>query len=286
MDNAARTPARCERAKFWRQPEFGNLELLRATYITHAFCRHIHEAYTIGVIEQGVEKFTYPGKMHFAPAGTVVIVNPGEVHTGSAGVEHGWTYRVLYPDVSLLQQAAAEAFVGRQVMPYFPQAAIGDRQLAQQILQLHQSLETSPSQLEKDTRWLGALVKLIQRHAGDRPTLKQIGREDQPIVRIKSYLESNYTENISLDRLAAIANLSPFYLLRTFRDRVGMPPYEYLTQVRVAKAKRLLSQGYAIAQVAQQTGFADQSHLIRQFKRFVGVTPGKYSHALTTDRGN
>jgi AraC-like DNA-binding protein len=52
--------------------------------------------------------------------------------------------------------------------------------------------------------------------------------------------------------------------------------YEYLTQVRVARAKRLLSQGYAIAQVAQKTGFADQSHLTRQFKRFVGVTPGKY----------
>jgi hypothetical protein len=224
-DDTARTSARCERAKFWRQPEFGNLELLRATYITHAFCRHIHEAYTIGVIEQGVEKFAYQGETHFAPAGTVVIVNPGEVHTGSAGVENGWTYRVLYPDVSLLQQAAAEAFVGRQSMPYFPQAVIQDSQLAQSILQLHQSLETSPSQLERDTRWLGTLVKLIQRHAGDRPTLQSIGKEDRPIARVKAYLEANYTENISLDKLTAIANLSPFYLLRTFRDAVGMPPY-------------------------------------------------------------
>ena len=76
--------------------------------------------------------------------------------------------------------------------------------------------------------------------------------------------------------MKGIANLNPFYLLRTFRDRVGMPPYEYLTQVRVARAKRLLSQGYAIAQVTQQTGFVDRSHLTRQFKRFVGVTPGKY----------
>jgi AraC-like DNA-binding protein len=278
MDEAARTPARCERAKFWRQPEFGNLELLRATYITHAFSRHIHEAYTIGVIEHGVEKFAYQGETHFAPAGTVVIVNPGEVHTGSAGVENGWTYRVLYPDVGLLQQAATEVFAGRIAMPYFPQAVIYDRQLAQLILQLHQSLETSLSQLEKDTRWLGTLVKLIQRHSGDRPTLQSIGKEDRPIARVKSYLEANYPENISLDKLAAIANLSPFYLLRTFHDRVGMPPYEYLTQVRVARAKSLLSQGYAIAQVAQQTGFADQSHLTRQFKRFVGVTPGKYSN--------
>jgi len=158
-NDIARTPNKYERAKFWRQPEFVNLELLRATYITHAFCRHIHETYTIGVIEQGVEKFAYQGETHFA------LVNPGEVHTGSAGVENGWTYRVLYPDGSLLQQAAAEAFVGQQVMPYFPQAVIDDRQLAQLILHLHQSLETSPSQLERNTRWLGTLVKLIQRHA-------------------------------------------------------------------------------------------------------------------------
>jgi AraC-like DNA-binding protein len=276
MSDNAKTPVRCERAKFWRQPEFGNLELLRATYITHAFSRHIHEAYTIGVIEQGVEKFAYQGETHFAPAGAVVIVNPGEVHTGSAGVDNGWTYRVLYPDISLLQQAASEAFAGKLVMPYFPQAVIHDRRLAQQILQLHQSLETSRSQLEKDTRWLGTLTELIVRYAGDRPIFKQIGKEYRSIERVKAYLESNYPENISLEQLAAIAHLSPFYLLRTFRDCVGMPPYEYLTQVRILQAKRLLSQGYAIAQVAQQTGFADQSHLTRQFKRFVGVPPGKY----------
>jgi AraC-like DNA-binding protein len=73
-----------------------------------------------------------------------------------------------------------------------------------------------------------------------------------------------------------VANLSPFYLLRTFRDRIGLPPHGYLNQVRLIRAKKLLSQGCQISQVAHEIGFADQSHLTRQFKRMFGVTPGQY----------
>jgi AraC-like DNA-binding protein len=95
---------------------------------------------------------------------------------------------------------------------------------------------------------------------------------------VREYLEAQYTENISLDAIARIANLSPFYLIRTFRKCTGLPPHEYLTQIRIARAKTLLAQGNAISQVADNTGFADQSHLTRYFKRIVGVTPGQYQH--------
>jgi len=67
-------------------------------------------------------------------------------------------------------------------------------------------------------------------------------------------------------------------LLRVFRKELGIPPHAYLTQVRVLRAKKLLSVGIPIAQVAWETGFADRSHLNRHFKRLVGVAPGQYQN--------
>jgi len=62
------------------------------------------------VLLSKVQAFSYQGEKHIAPAGSIVVINPGEVHTGSAANLHvGWTYRMLYPDVKLLQQATSEA---------------------------------------------------------------------------------------------------------------------------------------------------------------------------------
>lgn len=85
--------------------------------------------------------------------------------------------------------------------------------------------------------------------------------------------------NISLEQLAELTNLNRSYLIRVFRKTVGMPPYVYLTQVRVERAKLLLRQGMSPAETAIAVGMTDQSHLNRHFKRIVGVTPGQYRQA-------
>jgi AraC-like DNA-binding protein len=64
--------------------------------------------------------------------------------------------------------------------------------------------------------------------------------------------------------------------MRTFRRDVGLSPHAYLTQIRVEAAKKLLSEGASIVDVASDIGFTDQSHFTRHFKRITGVTPGQY----------
>ena len=113
--------------------------MLCAKYITHSFARHTHEGYAIGVIESGVEAFTYRGAIHQAPAGSIVIIHPGEVHTGHAGIPEGWSYRMLYPDAALLQQAAAEVNIHTCSLPFFSQPVIQDKFLAQQLQRMHWS---------------------------------------------------------------------------------------------------------------------------------------------------
>lgn len=270
-----------EQSKFWRDPALGNTELLRATYITHSFSRHTHEQYAIGVIDRGVEEFTYRGATHRAPANSIVIVHPGEVHTGHAGVSEGWSYRMLYPEVDLVQRAAAELELQTswQRIPYFAQPVIADAALADQLRHLHIALETAASQLERESRFLWTLAQLVSRYAEIRPVAAGLGQEHQAVQVAQRYLKTHYAEAISLEDLSRITHLKPLRLLRVFQRQLGLPPHAYLIQVRVARAKALLAFGVPIAQAAYDTGFTDQSHLNRHFKRLVGVTPKQYALA-------
>jgi AraC-like DNA-binding protein len=128
---------------------------------------------------------------------------------------------------------------------------------------------------------LWTLAQLIARYADTGVELRSIGQEHRAVKRVQDYLTAHYADNIALEQLAAIAELSPFHLIRVFRRQVGLPPHAYLTQVRLKEAKILLALGLPIAQVALLTGFVDQSHLTKHFKRTVGVTPGQYAGSYT-----
>jgi AraC-like DNA-binding protein len=254
-----------------------NLELLRATFITHTFAPHIHDGYAIGVVEKGAERFKYRKNLHVAPEGSVVVINPGEMHTGEATSAEGWSYRMLYPDISLLQRAALDVSGKALDIPYFPEPVIYDPTLARALAQLHATLATSPSNLERESLFIWTLAHLIRRHARTRPGPLLRATEHVPMLRVRAYLEEHFTENVSLEELAALVNLSPFYLLRIFRETVGLPPHSYLTQLRISHAKRLIGSSMSLAEVAAAVGFSDQSHLNRHFKALVGVTPGQYA---------
>ena len=267
-----------EQIKLWQiATSFGNLKLVHATYITQSFARHSHDDFPIGVIERGALGFYYRGENVVAPVGSINLANPGETHTGQAAVETGWTYRMFYCDLALLRRAAAEITGKTADIPFFRPGVIQDVELAELIRHLHLTLEQpNISKLEQESRILQMLVQLILRHADHHPALRSFGADHQAVKRAQEYLEAHYTQNISLEQLAQIAYLSPFHLARMFHENLGLPPHAYLTQVRVRRAKELLARGCPITEVAFETGFVDQSHLTKRFKRIVGITPDQY----------
>jgi AraC-like DNA-binding protein len=264
-----------EQAKFWYVPTLDRLELLQATCFTRELPRHTHETYAIGIIEQGIAKFDHQGIGWTASSGDVVVINPDEVHTCAAANEKGHTHRMLYPSIAIVQSMMSS--IGeRETIPWFKAPIVSDRRLAKTIHQLHITLATSTCELERETQLLQALTQLIRGYS-DRPIhAHPFGQELQAVKQIKQYLEAYYAENVSLEQLSQLTNLSSFYLTRVFCRSTGLPPHAYLTQVRVLRAKQLLAAGNAIAQVALETGFTHQSHLNRHFKRLTRVTPKQY----------
>jgi AraC-like DNA-binding protein len=267
-----------EQTKLWQlTTHFGNIRLLRATYLTQAFARHSHEDFPIGVIEQGALEFSYRGANVVAPVGSINLANPGEPHTGQAATENGWTYRMFYVDLSLLQQVAAEIAGQPQDLPFFQAGVLHDAELAQQIRTVHTALEQPGlSALEQESRVWEMLTRVILRYADSHPVLRPFGRESRAVRRVREYLEAHYAENIALAQLAQIANLSPFHLAHVFQTEIGLPPHVYLTQIRIQRAQVLLAKGWPITEAAFEVGFFDQSHFHKRFKRIVGMTPAQY----------
>jgi transcriptional regulator GlxA family with amidase domain len=124
------------------------------------------------------------------------------------------------------------------------------------------------------------LIQLIARHTAARPKGKLTGREHVGVRRAIDYLEARFHEDISIEKLAGVACLSPYHFIRVFARHTGLPPHAWLMQLRARKARGMLQQGMAIADAACMAGFADQSHLTRIFKRLLGYTPGQLSNSV------
>ena len=271
-----------ESAKIWRADDLGDIELLHARYRTYTFAKHMHEGAAFGIIEAGVETFYYQGAQHAAPAGHVIVFNPGEAHTGEAADTGGWRFRMFYLDAGLLKRAVQDMSEKAADIPFFPEPIIHDAQTVLMLRNLLISLEEGGSLLERESRFLWTLAQFAKLHA-DSPARERAAGDERGVVRlVRDYLEGHYRSNVSLEEIVALSGLSAYHLIRVFRQQVGLPPHAYLQQVRVNKARRLLRKGRSIIDVALMTGFTDQSHFTRHFKKMTGVTPGQYQNTAIT----
>jgi AraC-like DNA-binding protein len=265
-----------EVARYWRHRAMDGVDLLRARYVTHRYGRHAHETYTFGVIEAGVEEFEYGGRLLRAGAGAVALLDPDVVHTGQAGTAAGWSYRVLYPKVSVVTDVAAE--LGWPAgTPRFPQTVLYDPATAALVRSAHRSAEHGDD-LASSTLLRTALAELLRGHAAGGPAASpnRSRRAPAAVGVVRDLLHERLDDPPTLAELAAMTELSQFALLRAFRAEMGLPPHAYLNQLRVRRARLLLDDGVPAADVAAQVGFADQAHLTRHFKRVVGVPPAAY----------
>lgn len=266
-----------EPRKFWHNP-LVDMSLLQAYYVDFAYPRHSHEHYVISVIERGVQSFTHKGAKYVTPAGGLILINPGDVHTGEAASEQGFLLRSLYPTTAHLQSIWYEMTGQRSVVPYFRDVRVDDADMVRRLLVLHDALKVATSPLECESQFMATMAALIGRYADVvSAEFLTLPNEKQAIQQVRDYIEAHYAEPISLNQLADLVALSPYYLLRVFHAAVGMPPHAYLQDVRIRRAQSLILAQQSLSDVAYAVGFSSQSHLTRSFKKMVGVTPGQFA---------
>ncbi|MGF6412000.1 AraC family transcriptional regulator [Paraburkholderia sp. MM5482-R1] len=277
------TPRFRDSARYWRTPLLPGADLLTAEYHDHEFAPHWHDAYTIPVIVAGAECYRYNGEHHVAEAGSVPVINPGELHTGSKAVEAGWRYRVMYAPVGFLCALADEVAGKPQALPWFAPGVIRDSDLATRLAHAHRLLEAGDDALAAETAMLDALSTLLVRYARTRPAAARVATDDTRVALMQERLTGDLVEPVTLAEVAKAAGLSPFHAARLFTQSTGLPPHAWRNQVRLQRALAPLRAGVPVTDVAAASGFTDQSHFTRHFRRMFGVPPGQWQG---TQRGS
>lgn len=263
--------------RLWRSPETPGVELRTGSHVSAPVARHWHDEYQLCLIETGGGWLFHRGVAHETPAGSLFVLAPGEVHANAARDGDGCSFRSLYAGADVLGAAAGE--LGRAGLPDFPRPMVDDRALLAAYLRSHRALVEGAPRLERESRLLGTLVALVQRHAAGGDAAPRPRCERGAVGQARAYLHAHFAEPVALSVLARVAGLSAFHLTRVFCAELGLPPHAYQTQLRVHAARRLIEAGEPLVDVARTVGFADQSHLSRHFRRLLGVPPGAYRAA-------
>ncbi|KAF7774410.1 hypothetical protein PCIT_a0853 [Pseudoalteromonas citrea] len=271
-----------EIAEFAYASELGGVELLNANYTKQTFSRHSHEGYTIGVIESGAQRFYRTGGNHIAPQHSIILVNADEVHNGCSATELGWAYRAMYPTPEVFEGISSELGVTNGA-PYFSDAVVHDPQLADLLREMFTTLDKSDNRLVRESLLYSSLIKLVARHSKSSKKSALQSKRKVSLLLVKQFLDEHPESDISLQALSVLAGISACHLLREFQKQFGLPPHTYQIQARLRRAKGLLRQGNNQLDVALTCGFHDQSHFHRHFKRMMGVAPGQYAKAVTSN---
>lgn len=239
------------------------------------FGRHWHDSHGFGVMEQGAHRSASGRGPVLAAAGQVITVNPGEVHDGLPVDGQARRWRMVH-----LGPAQLAALVGDANLE-FTRPVLDDPPLRAAIARLfHQwdALRTDAGGAAASA-WEEALTEaaglLLQRH-GHRPLADDQGA---PLARVRECLHDRLDDPPTLAELAALAGLSRFQLVRRFARVHGLPPFAWLQQHRLRRARDLIANGLPISEAALACGYADQSHLHRHFVRSLGFTPGAWQRA-------
>lgn len=247
---------------YHKLPILDGLELLNAQNNTVSFPYHTHDTFNIALILKHTFDTKLTDKHLHAPAGTLSITNPYEVHATPCDGKTGNSFFTFYiaPDVMKRLNNNNEVF--------FDEKIVYDEQLFWDFYFLSQNFGNSEINVEKIL--LTILEKLIQRWGKNKMF------KNAEINLFSRFLEDRIGEKFSLQESAKSFGLDKYKFLRLFKHETGLTPNNYIILKRIEKSKILLSEGLELGDAAIESGFYDTAHFCRKFKEFTGVTPSQY----------
>ena len=262
--------------RFWRDDAFPFIEArsIDGGRGIH-YGKHAHEAFSIGIVTSGRCTYLNGKKRESIGAGSVVVMNPGDVHACNPSHDEPWSYRMLYVDVPWLIRIQQDLGIsGNHHFRPFLTTATTQPELYAGLHRLYDILTDQEAEhLHKHSAAL-TVMAAVQQALSPAPAVPRHGHRG--LARAAEFMKRNYARPLKLHEICSAADLSPSYLIRAFKEKYGLTPHAYLTNCRIEFSRSQLRLGRPIAEVAVAAGFSDQAHLQRSFKKLVAATPGQY----------
>ncbi|UED86454.1 AraC family transcriptional regulator [Streptomyces profundus] len=260
----------------WRPSVPGVVEVFHARFTEHAYPMHVHDVWTLLIVDDGAVRYDLNRRERGTPHDTVSLLPPQVPHNGSAATARGFRKRVVYLDLDQLD----EGFIG----PAADAPDLVDPPLRRRVDQLHAALGRRGDELEAESR-LALIGERLRGHLRPRVEPERDQRSRGVAHELRELLDARTLTGVRLAEAATLTHAHPTHLVRAFTAAFGIAPHQYLVARRIDHARRLLLAGQPPAEVAVASGFYDQSHLTRHFTRHLGVPPGRYARGGGPDRG-
>ncbi len=253
------------------------IERVEAFFGGPAFEPHRHDTYAIGRTTAGVQSFRYRGAQRRCLPGQLHFIHPDETHDGGPATEAGFGYRILYVAPSLVQ----ESLEGRP-LPFVADPVQSPSPATAALAALLDDMDEPMDELARAAA-AAAIADALTGAAGDREPAGTI--DLAAVSAVRDYLDAHPTAGTRAHLLERIAGIDRWTIARHFRAAFGTSPDRYRTMRRLAVARRAIAVGTPLAEAAAAAGFADQSHMTRQFTRAYGMTPGRWARATRASTG-
>ncbi|MER6591157.1 AraC family transcriptional regulator [Micromonospora purpureochromogenes] len=253
----------------WRPKLPGVTEVLHAHFTDHAYPMHAHDTWALLIVDDGAVRYDLHRHERRAFGDLVTLLPPHVPHNGCSASPDGFRKRVIYLDASHL----SADLVGRSV----DISSFTDPWLRGAISALHEALLQPGEELRAETL-LTLLTDTVRAHLGEQVVTPEADHTAAYLLR--DLLEQHVADGVSLYDAGRLLHFHPSHLVRAFGREFGITPHQYLTSRRVDHARRLILDGHPLDSVATSSGFYDQPHLARHFKRILGVSPGVFSRTV------
>ena len=271
---AAKNPQKAPR--FWRDDALPFIEA-RAIADGREVCysRHSHAHFSIGAITAGRSIYVHEQSTFEVAAGTVVLMNPGDVHACNPIDDQPWSYLMLYVETPWLTDLQHQlGFSAELEFRRFATTHLDDLRLFRDLQGLYAILvDEQQDALRKHSAAVEFFSDLQLRLNPAEPPSRE---PNFKLERAADFIRAHCTDLLSLEDICTAAQLSASYLIRAFKQHYGMTPHAFLVNQRIQFARERLRSGQLIADVALDAGFADQAHFQRAFKQHLAATPGQY----------
>jgi AraC family transcriptional regulator len=213
-------------------------------------------------------------------------IKPGEFHLLTHGELNTPRWLQTFDEISLVLDREFVAHVVREELAadrveFATQRSTPDAIVARYAEAFRSELKTNCDNgpLYAETLTIGLTLHLLSNYGIAKPKAPiPKGKLNSFQLRsVVDFVQSHLEEDVSLDVLAEQARVSPFHFARQFRATVGVPPHQFVLRQRIQRSICLMKTGrLPLAQIAVESGFHDQSHLTRSFRKVLGTTPARY----------
>ncbi len=247
--------------------------------VVQKFPNHFHEHYVIGFIEGGKRYLWCKSGEYELSRGDLILFNPRDNHYCTPLAGQALDYRAINISIATMKKAVSEV-ICKDFIPHFKQNVLHQSDITCALSDVYDAVVGNEPKLQKEEAFFFLIEQLVREYGEPVRESDHLTPNTQ-IKMLCAYMEEHFSENITLDELLSMTNLSKSYLLRSFTKQVGVSPYRYLQTIRLNKAKKFLEAGMMPIEASLAAGFSDQSHFTNYFKEFIGLTPKQYQRIFT-----